>query len=206
MCLVFVSYVYARTGQGADSSSELKGIKIRRRLSCAAVAPEQLGVEEYAHLRDHLPEPSSAFPPLRFPTDEMRFSLPSVLGLPIGKLAPVKITGLSRLSSIKLERGCAVSHGVGPVQDDKSVVILVSVPDETCKILPHRRFYVRRVDEREMCKSLSLQANLPSSGTSLEQAVKLKGLESAVAGVFLHAYCPRYIPSNMELFGAFISD
>ena len=115
-------------------------------------------------------------------TAEIRFSLPSVLGTPIGNWLPVNMTGFARLSSMKLKA--------------EAEYAIVSVPWSTTK--PSYSSYRSLISEARDCQrpgSTSeesikgskvyesiLTAYFPSSGTSSTIWLKSNGLSVPSTG------------------------
>ena len=118
-----------------------------------------------------------------------------------GQLAACENDGLAEIfQHDRQSRGC-VSHGVGAVQNDKAVVLLIAVGDDAHQFGPQLRLHITRVDRRVKLIAMQVVIKLPQLGHMATQMLEVEGFQSTSFWIAYHADSATSVYQQHTAFG-----
>ena len=162
-----------------------EGVEAVGRLLGGPVAPEQLPSEIDAHL-GHDGAPVGMVVGGQF---DARHQVLFAVGaqLPYGQLTSCEDDRLGEVLEHEGESRGGECHGVGAVEDDESVVVVVFAVDDAHELCPQRRCHVTGVDGRREMVGVDASAQVFELRQVAHEVVEIERFQGIGHGVASHA-------------------
>ncbi|CDA46122.1 unknown [Prevotella sp. CAG:5226] len=161
-----------------------EGIEALRVYFGSAVAAHQAALEKYAHLRHHgVPHLVACCSYL-----DARQQIFLAIGaqLPYRQLRTGNDDGLAQIFEHIAQGRRSVGHGVGAMQQHKTVIMVVMVGYDVRHFYPIARLHIARVNRRVKGQGIDVVIELAEFGHMELELFKIKVLQRTCFGIFNH--------------------